>query len=237
MKVGLYGHTHGIGYRDETNQFLKSIPATLMRPVEVAQRAERAGLHSMWFPDHVCMPISSTNPHVANESRARGYEPRHEILDGAVVMGAVATGTTRLKLGTAVLIAPYRTPLNDARQLATVDVLSGGRLVVGVGTGSLAEEFAALGISFKDRGRMTDECIEIYKRAWAQEVVSFSGHHYRFENVSMDPKPVQKPRPPISSTGAFQEPAPGGLRACATGSFRSFSIHGPIPSARRHSTM
>ena len=75
MKVGLYGHTHGIGYRDETNQFLKSIAATLMRPVEVAQRAERAGFHSMWFPDHVCMPISSTSAHVANESRARGYEP------------------------------------------------------------------------------------------------------------------------------------------------------------------
>ena len=75
MKVGLYGHTHGIGYRDETNQFLKSNAATLKRPEEVAQGAERAGFHSIWLPDHVCMPISSTSAHVANESRARGYEP------------------------------------------------------------------------------------------------------------------------------------------------------------------
>jgi probable F420-dependent oxidoreductase len=197
MRVGLYGHTHGIGYRDDTNQFLKSIPATLLRPVEVAQRAERAGFHSIWFPDHVCMPISSTSAHVANESRARGYEPRHEILDGAVVMGAIATATSRLKLATSVLIAPYRHPLNDARQLATVDVLSGGRLLVGVGAGWLEEEFTALGLSFKERGAMTDECIEIYKRSWTDEVVSFSGRHYRFENLSMDPKPVQRPRPPI----------------------------------------
>jgi hypothetical protein len=131
-------------------------------------------LHSIWFPDHVCMPISSTSAHVANESRARGYEPRHEILDGAVVMGAIATATTRLKLGTSVLIAPYRHPLNDARQLATVDVLSGGRLLAGVGAGWLEEEFAALGLSFKEHGRMTDECIEIYKRSWTDEVVSFS---------------------------------------------------------------
>jgi probable F420-dependent oxidoreductase len=238
MKVGLYGHTHGIGYRDKTNQFLKSIPATLMRPVEVAQRAERVGFHSMWFPDHVCMPISSTSAHVANESRTRGYEPRHEILDGAVVMGAVAAGTTRLKLGTAVLIAPYRTPLNDARQLATVDVLSGGRLVVGVGAGWLEEEFAALGLPFKERGRMTDECIEIYKRAWADEVVSFSGHHYRFENVSMDPKPVQKPRPPIVYGGVSGAGARRSARLCdglfplfldpGSDPFRAASLHDAV---------
>ena len=104
-------------------------------------------------------------------------------------MGAIATATGRLKLGTAVLIAPYRHPLNDARQLATADVLSGGRVLVGVGAGWLEEEFAALGLSFKERGGMTDECIEIYRRSWTDEVVSFSGRHYRFENLSMDPKP------------------------------------------------
>jgi probable F420-dependent oxidoreductase len=211
MKIGLYGHTHGVSYRSEQNKFVKSIPATSMRPVEVAQRAERAGFHSMWFPDHVCMPLSSTSAHVVNESRTRGYEPRHEMLDGAVVMGAVAAATSRLRLGTSVLIAPYRGPLNDARQLATIDVLSGGRLLVGVGAGWLEEEFAALGLPFAKRGRMTDECIEIYKRAWCDEVVSFSGRHYRFANLSMDPKPVQKPRPPIIYGGV----SPGGARRAA----------------------
>jgi probable F420-dependent oxidoreductase len=211
MKIALYAHTHGVGYRDEKNKFAKSIPATSMRPVEVAQRAERAGFHSMWFPDHVCMPVSSTSAHVANESRTRAYEPIHEMLDGAVVMGAVAASTTRLKLGTSVLIAPYRGPLNDARQLATVDVLSGGRLLVGVGAGWMEEEFAALGLRFSERSTMTDECIEIYKRAWCDEVVSFAGRHYRFENLSMDPKPVQKPRPPIVYGGV----SPGGARRAA----------------------
>ena len=164
MKIGLYAHTHGVGYRDEQNQFVKSIPAASMHPVDVARRAEEAGFHSMWFPDHVCMPVASTSAHVANESRTRAYEPMHQMLDGAVVMGAAAASTTRLKLGSSVLIAPYRGPLNDARQLATIDVLSGGRLLVGVGAGWMEEEFAALGLPFAARGRMTEECIEIYKR-------------------------------------------------------------------------
>ena len=211
MKIGLYAHTHGVSYRDARNKFVKSIPATSMRPVEVAQRAERAGFHSMWFPDHVCMPLSSTSGHVVNESRTRGYEPRHEMLDGAVVMGAVAAATSRIRLGTSVLIAPYRGPLNDARQLATIDVLSSGRLIAGIGAGWLEEEFSALGIPFAERGGRTDECIQIYKKAWCDEVVSFSGRHYRFANLSMDPKPVQKPRPPIVYGGV----TPGGARRAA----------------------
>jgi probable F420-dependent oxidoreductase len=214
MKLGLYAHTHGVSYRDAQNKFVKSIPATSMRPVEVAQRAERAGFHSMWFPDHVCMPLASTSGHVVNESRTRAYEPSHEMLDPAVVMGAVASATTRLRLGTSVLIAPYRGPLNDARQLATIDVLSGGRLIAGIGAGWLQEEFEALGLPFAERGRMTDECIQIYKKAWCDEVVSFSGRHYRFANVSMDPKPVQKPRPTIVYGGVTAGGARRAARLC-----------------------
>jgi probable F420-dependent oxidoreductase len=168
----------------------------------------------MWFPDHVCMPLSSTSGHVINESRTRGYEPRHEMLDGAVVMGAVAAATSRLRLGTSVLIAPYRGPLNDARQLATIDVLSEGRLIAGVGAGWLEEEFAALGIAFAERAGRTDEAIEIYKRAWCDDIVSFTGRHYRFANLSMDPKPVQKPRPPIVYGGVTAGGARRAARLC-----------------------
>jgi probable F420-dependent oxidoreductase len=214
MKIGLYAHTHGISYRDAQNKFVKSIPATSMHPIEIARKAERSGFHSMWFPDHVCMPLSSTSGHVVNESRTRGYEPRHEMLDGAVTMGAVAAATTRIRLGTSVLIAPYRGPLNDARQLATIDVLSGGRLIVGVGAGWLEEEFTALGVPFRERGGRTDECIEIYKKAWGEEVVSFSGRHYRFADLSMDPKPVQKPRPPIVYGGVTAAGARRAARLC-----------------------
>ncbi|WP_420623972.1 LLM class F420-dependent oxidoreductase [Candidatus Poriferisodalis sp.] len=214
MQIGLYGHTHGLGYRDEINLFARSMPATLLDPTSVAQDAERAGFHSMWFPDHVCMPMASESAHVANESRERAYEPRHEMLDAAVVMGAVATVTTRLRLGTSVLIAPYRNPLSDARQFATVDILSNGRLILGVGAGWMAEEYDALGIDFAERGRRTIESIEIYKRSWTDDVVAFEGEHFRFENLSMDPKPVQQPRPPILYGGVTATGARRAARHC-----------------------
>ena len=208
MEIGMYAPTHGIGLRDDENFFAQSIPATEMQPVRIAQIAERIGMHSMWFPDHVCMPISSTSGHVANESRTRAYEPSHNLLDAAPVMGAVAAGTSRLRLGTSVLIAPYRGPLNDARQMATVDVLSSGRVIMGVGAGWLKEEFDALGLDYHARGPMTEECIEIYKRSWNDDVVAFHGDHYNFDDLSMDPKPVQQPSIPI----VFGSVVPAGAR-------------------------
>jgi probable F420-dependent oxidoreductase len=208
MEIGLYGTTHGVGYRDDVNFFLKSVPAEKMQPVKIAQLSERAGFHSMWFGDHVCMPTASSSAHVANASGQRAYESRHNMLDIAVTMSAIAAGTTTLKLGPSVLIAPYRNPLSDARQFATVDLLSAGRLIFGVGAGWMKEEFDALGLPFKERGAMTNECIEIYKRAWTADSVEFHGRYYSFANLSMDPKPAQKPRPPIIFGGVV----PGGAR-------------------------
>ena len=197
MQIGLYANTHGVGYRDNDNNYTRSVPGENLEPVAIAQTAERNGFHSIWFPDHVCMPTETNSAHIANKSGARSYSPRHEMLDGAVVMGAVASSTTRIKLGTSVLVAPYRAPLSDARQFATVDVLSGGRLLLGVGAGWMEEEFDALGIPFAERGKRTVECIEIYKRSWQDDFVSFDGDYYSFSDVSMDPKPSQKPHPPI----------------------------------------
>jgi probable F420-dependent oxidoreductase len=214
MRIGLYANTHGLGYRDNTNFFLRSMPASTLRTVQMAQLAERLGFHSLWFPDHVCMPMQSASEHVANASGTRAYESRHTMLDAAVIMGAVAVSTTRLKLGTSVLIAPYRNPLSDARQFATVDQLSNGRLLLGVGAGWMQEEFAAIGVPYTDRGARTDECIEIYKRAWTDDVVSFQGQFYQFDNISMDPKPVQQPRPPIIYGGVTVGGARRAIRTC-----------------------
>lgn len=211
MELGIYATSHGVGFRDGENFFAHHVDPLAMRPVEVAQRVEAAGFHSMWFPDHVCMPCESESGHVANESRTRAYQSRHNMLDAAVLMGAVAVATERLKLGNSVLIAPYRGPLNDARQFATVDVLSEGRLILGVGAGWMEEEFEALGLPYAARGAMTDECIEIYKRSWCDDVVEFHGEHYDFSNLSMDPKPVQDPRPPI----IFGSVVPAGARRAA----------------------
>ena len=132
MEIGIYATTHGLAYRDDQNVLARSLPADRLRPVETAQLAERLGFHSMWFPDHVCMPMASESEHVANASGSRAYESRHTMFDAAVVMGAVAHTTTSLKLGTSVLISPYRNPLSDARQFATIDQLSNGRLLFGV---------------------------------------------------------------------------------------------------------
>ena len=214
MQIGLYAHTHGLGYRDEHNNLTRSVPATQLDPVGVAVAAETAGFHSMWFPDHVCMPLETGSAHVANTSGKRSYEPRHEMLDAAVVMGAVACATSTLKLGTSVLVAPYRGPLNDMRQFTTVDVLSNGRLLLGVGAGWMVEEFEAVGIEPSTRGRRTVECIEIYKRCWTDDVVTFNGEHYSIHDVSMDPKPVQQPRPPILYGGVSDLGARRAARLC-----------------------
>src|ERR1700687_144622 len=119
MDIGIYATTHGIGYRDENDFFLKAAPLEEMRPVRIAQLAEAAGFHSMWFPDHVCMPTGSSSAHVANASGKRAYEARHNMLDAAGTKGAVAASTNTLKLGTSVLIATYRNQPSDAPQFHT----------------------------------------------------------------------------------------------------------------------
>jgi len=153
------------GYREGENNRTRSVPADQLVPTQVAADAERAEFHSMRFPDHVCMPLETASAHAANVTGKRSYSSHHEMLDAAAVMGAVAATTATLKLGTSVLVAPYRGPLNDARQFATINFLSGRRLILGVGPGWMAEEFA--------------------------------GTHYQFHDISMDPEPIQKPRPPI----------------------------------------
>jgi len=213
VDIGLFMNTHGLGIRDDYDWWLQPIPADEMRPVEIVQLAERLGFHSVWFSDHVAMPPTSFPIRYANpETQKRHYPPRPNMLDGAVVMGAVATNTTRIKMAPSVLIAPYRQPLSDARQFATVDVLSKGRLIMGVGVGWCREEFEALGVPFEERGPWTEECIEIYKRAWTQEMVGFHGRFFSFENLSVDPKPVQKPRPPIIYGGVTKAGARRAIR-------------------------
>jgi probable F420-dependent oxidoreductase len=208
MEIALYANTHGYSYRSEKSIFLTHVPVEQMQPVRVAQLAERTGFHSMWFPDHATMPGASTSAHTANISGERAYQPHHNMMDAAVCMGAVAVSTTRLKLGTSCLIAPYRHPLSDARQFATVDQLSHGRLMLGVAAGWMAEEYESLGLDYANRNEMVLECIETYKRSWTEDVVGYDGKFYNYKNLSMDPKPFQKPRPKIYFGGA----TPAGVR-------------------------
>jgi len=109
--------------------------------------------------------------------------------------------TSRVQLGFSVLVLPYRHPVLNAKMLATLDVLSAGRLIVGVGVGWMEEEFLALGSDFPHRGQVTDEHIQLMKSLWTRDEPEFSGQHYRFSEMTMYPKPVQKPHPPIWTGG------------------------------------
>jgi probable F420-dependent oxidoreductase len=102
-----------------------------------------------------------------------------------------------VKIGATVIIVPYRNPIVQAKMLACLDVLSGGRLICGVGVGWLEKEFQVLGASYKDRGPVTDEYIQIFKTLWTEDQPAFKGRFYEFDGIAMYPKPLQKPHPPI----------------------------------------
>lgn len=216
MDIGLFMNTHGLGATIDDQWYLQGVDAREMQPARIGKQAESLGYHSLWFSDHVLVTVSSESLHLSADplEGKRAYPERPNMLDGPVVMGGVALTTSRIKLATSVLIAPYRHPLNVARQLATVDVLSEGRLITGVGAGWLEEEFEALGIPYEHRLAMTEECIEVYKRSWTDDVVEFHGEFFDFANVSMDPKPAAKPRPPIIFGGTSNVTARLAARSC-----------------------
>lgn len=231
MELGLVLNTHGVGSRDDADWWHQPMDPDEMKPVEAAQLAERLGFHSAWVGDHVALketsPESTSPVHVEGRSnpevRQRGtgdedvggskrhYPARPNILDGVACFGAIAASTSRIKFGPGVLIAPYRHPLSDARQYATLDYLSGGRVFLGVGPGWMKEEFEAVNQPHEHRLAMTEECIQIYKKAWTEPLVTYHGKFYDFENMGMDPKPISKPHPPI----AYGAVTPAGTRLCA----------------------
>lgn len=199
MELGLFLSTHGVTNREEGDWWHQDTPVDEIRPVESAQLAERLGFHSVWMGDHVSLPEESPGSvtPIGGKMR-RHYPPRSNILDGAVVMGAIASATSRIKMASGVVIAPYRHPLSDARQFMTVDVLSGGRLIFGVGAGWMKEEFEALGHTYyKQRLSVLESCIDIYDKAWRQGIVTCQNEFYDFENMGVFPLPPQRPRPPI----------------------------------------
>jgi probable F420-dependent oxidoreductase len=154
---------------------------------EVAHAAEELGYDSVWVMDHVVVP---------NVPEARQFTPL--VYDPFLTLAYVAAQTERVRLGTSALIVPYRSPLVQAKMLSTLDALSHGRLIVGVGAGWFSQEFEALGVPFDKRGALMDEYIEAIKVLWSSPgPASFQGPTIRFENVLCEPKPVQQPYPPL----------------------------------------
>ena len=162
----------------------------------ILERGEALGFHSVMIADHVVFPtaIDSKYPYTVSGVFPGGGDA----LEQLALMAFVAGRTRTLRLVTSVMILPYRNPVLTAKMLATIDVLSRGRVTVGVGVGWLREEFEALDApDFERRGRASDEYIRIFKTLWTQDPASFDGEFYRFEALRCLPQPVQKPHPPI----------------------------------------
>ena len=170
----------------------------------LAAKGEKLGFDLVYAVDHVVMPktIESHYPRsrefgMGTGGRSDGGGPG-ECLELFGMLGYLAACTTHLRLLSSVMIVPYRPAVLTAKMLATIDVLCGGRLIVGCGVGWMREEFETLGtVAYEARGKATDEFIAAYKELWTSDAPSFEGDHVRFSNVVFEPKPVQKPHPPI----------------------------------------
>jgi probable F420-dependent oxidoreductase len=162
----------------------------------IVQRGEALGFHSVMIADHVVFPtvIDSKYPYTVSGVFPGGGDA----LEQLTLMAFVAGRTRSLRLVTSVMILPYRNPVLTAKMLATVDVLSRGRVTVGVGVGWLREEFEALDApDFERRGAASDEYLRVFKTLWTQNPASFAGEFSRFESLRCLPQPLQKPHPPI----------------------------------------
>jgi probable F420-dependent oxidoreductase len=166
----------------------------------LAQAAEDLGFDSVWLPDHVVIAerIGSSYPYSPD-----GRFPTlatQPYLEPLAALGYLAGATRRVRLGTHVLILPYRHPLLTAKMVTTLDNLSGGRVDLGIGVGWMREEFEALGLDervYARRGAATDEQLRILQTVWTEDIASFEGEFYRFDRLGAQPHPVQKPYPPI----------------------------------------
>ena len=159
---------------------------------QFARITDDGGLDFVAFIDHVVMPW----PTADGTPRSR-YAADTEIIEAIVTMGFVAAATRHVCLRTAVLVLPQRHPAVVAKQLAAVDLLSGCRLDVGVGVGWLGAEFDALGVPFAERGRRTDEALDVMRQLWTLGSASVEGTFYRLDAMAMEPKPLQRPHPPL----------------------------------------
>ena len=164
----------------------------------LAQRAESLGFDSAWVSDHIILPrsVDSFYPYAANGVAT--FRPDEDYYEPLAALNFLAGCTQKIRLGTHVLILPYRNPVLTAKMISTLDVLSEGRFILGAGVGWMEEEFKALGLdTFAQRGAVTDEYIQLFKELWTKDNPEFQGDHYQLSESGFQPKPVQKPHPPI----------------------------------------
>ena len=169
-----------------------------MRPAELAVALEERGFESLWVPEHTHIPASRRSPWPGGPDLPREY---WHCMDPFVALGAAAAVTTKLKLGTGICLIVERDPIITAKEIATLDMLSNGRFMFGIGGGWNSEEMENHGTNFRRRFRLLRERILAMKAIWTEEEAEFHGEFVDFDKIWSYPKPVQKPHPPIFMGG------------------------------------
>ena len=181
MKIGLIGFN--IGAEDG---------ATM---VEVARQAEAVGVESIWTFEHVMIPLEYTSKYPYTKDGRMGVAPETNMIDPLIGLAAIAAATTTLRLATGVNILPQVNPLLMAKQAASLDFISSGRLMLGLGLGWLEEEFDAMGVPFSARSRRNDDYLEAMRKVWSGEVVEHESEFLSWHGFKSFPTPVQDPLP------------------------------------------
>lgn len=163
----------------------------------VARKAEECGFESLWIPEHIILPVTYKSPYPYSSSGRMGAPPESPLHDPMLALAYVAGITTKIRLATGVFVLPIRNVFTTAKAVASLDVLSGGRFIFGVGIGWLEEEFTAVGMNFKDRAMRTREYLALMKELWTSDAPNYHGKSVAVEGFKFMPKPAQKPYPPI----------------------------------------
>ncbi|MCZ6558142.1 MAG: LLM class F420-dependent oxidoreductase [SAR324 cluster bacterium] len=198
MKIGLFGINIG-----------QENPAETMLPL--ARKAEAAGIESVWTGEHVLVPLDYHSRYPYNSSGKLGLTPEANFVDPLISLAHIAAQTSTLRLGTGINLLPQSKPLLLAKQVASLDLLSEGRLMLGLGVGWLAEEFQAMGTPFEKRGARFDDYLAAIKKVWSGEVVEHQSEFLSWSGFKSHPLPAQRPHPPIIIGGH----SPAALRRAA----------------------
>ncbi len=176
----------------------------------LGERAEELGFFAVSCSDHIVIPETSEAPYPYSVTKKATFPP--DCIELFTALSFLAAKTSKVKLMTSIMVLPHRNPVLAAKILASLDVFSGGRVIVGAGAGWLEEEFVALGVPpFKERGRVSEEYINVFRTLWGTEISSFEGTFTNFSSVVLSPKPVQGARIPIWVGGE----SPGAMRRAA----------------------
>lgn len=177
-------------------------------PAELAREAEARGFESVWFPEHSHIPASRETPFPGGGDLPKMY---YDALDPFVALAAAAAVTTKIKLATGICLVIQRDPIQTAKSVASLDQVSGGRVLFGIGAGWNREEMRNHGTDYERRFKLMRERVEAMKAIWTEKEAEYHGEFVDFDPIFAWPKPVQKPHPPIHVGGGF----PGGARRAA----------------------